>query len=613
MMLNVLSDPVDGEMFSDSIPELSMFLPDADDYYQNHVMVDPNIPIPQDQQTQDPQQLFRQSFVSPSTIQPESMIVPTVAGELKTSPTSSEGSLADSLSPGSPNNSSSSSYSYSYNTMTNPSEPLPAGVSGSFDEDEGSEDSDEDSDGVDDDDDGDDDDDDDDGHDGKAAAKRGRSKGGYAKKTTKAKKEKDTLQPPRKRRSKKNPPAPTDPALPKGFPLPAILGGEMPAPMRRRRRNDMTEEEMRKKEEAGIPDSEDSDSEERRLVRLSRSTLLVMTSAQIGQYIRYLRGTFQLTKGQIEELRRQKRLVKNRESAKSSRKKREAQVCDLQERLTQMESRIEALTKENARLNEENFRLRNLIKMRDPTFVDSFLQDPDAVAVAKMIDADATATAHTMDTQKGKEAGGRSVRMATVVFLFVVFCFALFTQISIAQTRAGSSSGASHSIPRNMWKRETIPEVSRRFSDSKPWFSSQSNGRVMTDVDSNYPRISFDGKTHFLDDGQQQCMYKFPEIELSGTWHDIKSGLTIHRPKEWMPDHNMSYLYIPSDSPLSSVSAISPQPTDPTKHSVCFDIVVPLKSLRPSCRQSDKEILSRKDEVFVDVRCNVEEISIIPE
>jgi len=124
--------------------------------------------------------------------------------------------------------------------------------------------------------------------------------------------------------------------LPKGYSLPAILGGDMPAQLKRKRRKDMTEEEMKKKEEAGIPESEDSDSEERRFVRLPRETLLVMTSAQISQYIRYLRSKYTLSRGQVEELRRQKRLVKNRESAKISRNKREALVSELQERRYQI-------------------------------------------------------------------------------------------------------------------------------------------------------------------------------------------------------------------------------------------------------------------------------------
>ena len=125
------------------------------------------------------------------------------------------------------------------------------------------------------------------------------------------------------------------------------------ASRRRRRRTEVTEREVHEREENGELDSSDSDSEERRAVRLPRKTLLSVTSAEMGQYIEYVRAHCHLTPGQEAELRRQRRLVRNRESAKGSREKRDGILETLQRE-------IESLRAENARLAQENGELRKL-------------------------------------------------------------------------------------------------------------------------------------------------------------------------------------------------------------------------------------------------------------
>lgn len=443
----------------------------------------------------------------------------------------------------------------------------------------------------------------------------------------------------RKRRQRKNTPPPTDPAVPAGQPLPAILGGAMPAPLRRRRRKDLTEEELRRREELGQAE-EDSDSEERRLVRLPRSTLLAMSSAQIGQYIRYLRANHTLSRAQIEELRRQKRLVKNRESAKSSRKKREALVCDLQERIAHMETQMQTLADENARLTQENMSLRCLLKKRDLVLADSFgTTSTQQLGVGSAVldetrpgciapegsGSSMNATANPVAKRTAKEAeraplGLRpTVRVGGLVFFFIVFAFALSAQLSVLEGRTIPDNDAQIAAPRNTWQREVIPEVSRRFARQGPLLDNSHSGRNLDLLTKFGPKAeqATSSKT-LVNSGTEEgtmsrCTDGLPSLEVSESFHDTRSGVTFHRPSEWAFDGNTTYFFMSSDrrmSPLvnrtlSKEQSPRPKPT--------FDVVVSLASIRPFCKQSDLAMLSRSGEIFVDIRCTINEVSIIPE
>ena len=448
----------------------------------------------------------------------------------------------------------------------------------------------------------------------------------------------------RKRRQRKNTPPPTDPAVPAGQPLPAILGGAMPAPLRRRRRKDMTEEELRRREELGQAE-EDSDSEERRLVRLPRSTLLAMSSAQIGQYIRYLRANHTLSRAQIEELRRQKRLVKNRESAKSSRKKREALVCDLQERLSHVEAQMQALADENARLVRENMSLRCLLKKRDLAVADSLgagTQQAVAAAAAggaalgeaqpgfcppeySSTDASAAPAGRRIKEERPSQGLRPTVRVGGLVFFFVVFAFALSAQLSVLEGRAIPDNDAQLAAPRNTWQREVIPEVSRRFARQGPFLDgSRSSGRKADLFARLEPKAELSAAQKTLTLGVEEeeeeeeegtlsrCTDRLPSLEISESFHDARSGVTFHRPSKWAFDGNTTYFYMSPDrrmSPLANRTHHTKQsPSKPT-----FDVVVSLASIRPFCKQSDLAMLSRSGEIFVDIRCTINEVSIIPE
>jgi len=145
--------------------------------------------------------------------------------------------------------------------------------------------------------------------------------------------------------------------LPEGMLPPAILGGEMPPRAVRnpeRKKRPYTEEELARRHKKGLVDDSDSESEERRLVRLPRPSLLTITTPQMTHYVKFLRATAELTPAMLDELCKQKRQVKNRESSSRFRAKKDVT-------LTELKARIEKLEHENAKLLRENRRLRSAV------------------------------------------------------------------------------------------------------------------------------------------------------------------------------------------------------------------------------------------------------------
>lgn len=145
------------------------------------------------------------------------------------------------------------------------------------------------------------------------------------------------------------------PPLPPDLELPAILGGKLPPRTFKtssKRKHVFTERELRSRRKRGLPDDSDSESEERRLVRLPRRSLLTITTSQMSHFVSYMRMTMQLTPSQQDELSRQKRLVKNRECACRFRAKKELTMIEYRERVNELEGDLEALRAENERLRQ---------------------------------------------------------------------------------------------------------------------------------------------------------------------------------------------------------------------------------------------------------------------
>jgi len=145
------------------------------------------------------------------------------------------------------------------------------------------------------------------------------------------------------------------PPLPPDIEPPAILGGSLPPRVFKssaKRKRVFTERELKSRRKRGLSDDSDSESEERRLVRLPRRSLLTITTSQMSQFVSFLRSTMKLTPSQLDELSKQKRLVKNRECACRFRAKKELTTIEYCERVMDLENDVEALRAENERLRQ---------------------------------------------------------------------------------------------------------------------------------------------------------------------------------------------------------------------------------------------------------------------
>jgi len=137
-----------------------------------------------------------------------------------------------------------------------------------------------------------------------------------------------------------------------GIELPAILGGKLPprSLKPKPKKRVYTERELRSRRKRGLPDDSDSESEERRQVRLPRRSLLTITTAQMSQVANFMRSNLSLTPSQQDEISKQKRLVKNRESACRFRAKKVLSLIEYRDRVMELENDVAYLRAENEKL-----------------------------------------------------------------------------------------------------------------------------------------------------------------------------------------------------------------------------------------------------------------------
>jgi hypothetical protein len=149
-------------------------------------------------------------------------------------------------------------------------------------------------------------------------------------------------------------------------------------------------------------------------VALPRDTLLQISSTSMEKYVETLQTSRQLSNDDQKELKRQKRLIKNRESAQLSRERKRAYI-------DQLEAKIAQLQGENSRLQNDNASLRQSLARYLP---DGIKTEPGSELVISKVDQQHKTKMGDLLTIGGSRA--TTATKAGVCLLIVLFSFGLF-------------------------------------------------------------------------------------------------------------------------------------------------------------------------------------------
>ncbi len=229
-------------------------------------------------------------------------------------------------------------------------------------------------------------------------------------------------------------------------------------PRKKRKLNDNSSEDIHIKEEDDLDDNSPINLPEDPDQKLSREELLNLSSKKFEEYVRRLMAKRDLTSEERKELKRQRRLIKNRESAQASRQRKknymetlEQQVATLNSENNRLREHITALSTENKSLKDEVIYLHDMIK-KTPGLSTLF-----------------TAGASYMASfSKGQQNLSANVKSAGLCLMILLFSFGLFFNNMQPQQQ--------QALPWDRTGREAIPEV--RISARKQFiFFSSPRGK----------------------------------------------------------------------------------------------------------------------------------------
>lgn len=160
-------------------------------------------------------------------------------------------------------------------------------------------------------------------------------------------------------------------------------------------------------------------------VYLRREQLLTISSAEHEVFVQRISNVRDLTEAELKEVKRQRRLIKNREYAQTSRQKKKVtmghvkdQVCSLENENEELKAEIEKLRARVMELELENATLRVQISKEQTSSEDTSFDSGVVVDMAPKTKVKANPPKSTF--------GFRPAMAATSVFFVFLFAFGLF-------------------------------------------------------------------------------------------------------------------------------------------------------------------------------------------
>jgi hypothetical protein len=161
-------------------------------------------------------------------------------------------------------------------------------------------------------------------------------------------------------------------------------------------------------------------------VSLSREQLLTMTSKEIEDYVNQLKTKRTLTASEEKDLKRQRRLVKNREYASQSRNRKKQYVDEIEKQLDQAKAETDAIRKQNQALVEEN----KLLKKQLGNIADAIKKSQNGTANLSSSSGNGVGVFAKFATiGGGRNNASRTVSACLLAICFMVFTFATFWNI----------------------------------------------------------------------------------------------------------------------------------------------------------------------------------------
>eukprot|EP01111_Echinosteliopsis_oligospora_P010568 TRINITY_DN3324_c0_g1_i1.p1 TRINITY_DN3324_c0_g1~~TRINITY_DN3324_c0_g1_i1.p1 ORF type:complete len:534 (+),score=165.99 TRINITY_DN3324_c0_g1_i1:96-1697(+) len=166
---------------------------------------------------------------------------------------------------------------------------------------------------------------------------------------------------------------------------------------------------------SGQPSTPPSSSNSRKRVRddtilLPREELLTMTSQEIEDYVAEVKAAKNLTASEEKDLKRQRRLVKNREYASQSRTRRKQHMDDVEKQLEAARYEIDSLKRQNTTLVEENSTLKKQLSSIAATIKRQILSNSTSGRASL---ASSTNNAQVNSQQQGRLSPATTPYMAT--------------------------------------------------------------------------------------------------------------------------------------------------------------------------------------------------------